>query len=255
MSLVPTAKQLGKQAFKPAVGATQKAIKFGAKTFRFGRMKVNTFNKTPLGKALKDSKVDRDKISSINQLSAAARARAERDKENQKAKETVNLLGIGTEDFFSPPKRKTPPRPINPRKFFNKKLAEFLNPKSPSGNETQSPKAKAGYFGTPNYNGMGFKGVGTAGYSSTAAANPNNSAHADFGDISAAMGPEAGGMVGTDVDWGWPVVLDLNNDGIQIIPLSHSTARFDIAGTGSRQVLAWPGRRKGCLFMTGTGIG
>jgi len=38
-----------------------------------------------------------------------------------------------------------------------------------------------------------------------------------------------------------PVVLDLGNDGIKIVPLSQSTARFDIAGTGHRQILAWVG--------------
>ena len=52
-----------------------------------------------------------------------------------------------------------------------------------------------------------------------------------------------------NADWGMPVVLDLNNDGnIKIIPLSRSTALFDIAGTGSRQVLAWPGPEDG-LFV------
>ncbi|MBT4085395.1 MAG: hypothetical protein HOC33_11815 [Alphaproteobacteria bacterium] len=65
-----------------------------------------------------------------------------------------------------------------------------------------------------------------------------SSSDSDYGD-----GQDWGGV--DFGDWGFPVVLDLNNDGIQIIPLSHSTARFDIAGTGSRQVLAWPGPDEG----------
>jgi hypothetical protein len=51
-----------------------------------------------------------------------------------------------------------------------------------------------------------------------------------------------------NADWGMPVVLDLNNDGnINIIPISQSSARFDIAGTGRRQVLAWVGPEDGLL--------
>ena len=62
----------------------------------------------------------------------------------------------------------------------------------------------------------------------------DSSSDGDYGDGQDWSGVDFGG-------WGFPVVLDLKNDGIDIVPLANSTARFDILGNGSRQVLAWPG--------------
>ncbi len=47
-----------------------------------------------------------------------------------------------------------------------------------------------------------------------------------------------------DVDmnnWAFPVILDLDDDGFEIVPLSRSTARFDVLGDGRRRVVAWVG--------------
>jgi len=41
--------------------------------------------------------------------------------------------------------------------------------------------------------------------------------------------------------WGFPIVLDLGGDGIEIVPLGQSRAKFDISGDGRRQFLAWVG--------------
>jgi len=41
--------------------------------------------------------------------------------------------------------------------------------------------------------------------------------------------------------FGLPVLLDLDGDGIEIISLGQSRARFDMAGTGRKQIMAWPG--------------
>lgn len=96
-------------------------------------------------------------------------------------------------------------------------------------------------------------GIGMFGedYGPDVSADPDaGGGHADAGD-----GPEGGGDAsgssagefgsdtggGSGSGWGVPVVLDLGNDGITVIPLSQSTARFDLAGTGSRQIVAWPG--------------
>jgi hypothetical protein len=38
-----------------------------------------------------------------------------------------------------------------------------------------------------------------------------------------------------------PVLLDLNGDGIDIIPLGQSRAHFDIDGDGRKQIMAWVG--------------
>jgi hypothetical protein len=150
----------------------------------------------------------------------------------------------------------------------NQNTVAASNPAEVSDNSMGTPTASQGpqgYFGDPTYSGAGFQGVGTSGYgapangdngSSASAGGNNNGADysgsadngfaGDFGDGHADVAGQAGGY---DGGWGWPVILDLNNDGnIRIIPLSHSTARFDIASTGSRQVLAWPGPEEG-LFV------
>jgi Ca2+-binding RTX toxin-like protein len=46
-----------------------------------------------------------------------------------------------------------------------------------------------------------------------------------------------------------PVVLDLNNDGVDIIPQNESTAYFDIDGDGFRQKTAWAGSTDGFLVL------
>jgi len=48
-------------------------------------------------------------------------------------------------------------------------------------------------------------------------------------------------------DFAYPIVLDLGGDGIEIIPLGQSRAKFDINGDGRRQFLAWVGPNDGLL--------
>ena len=126
----------------------------------------------------------------------------------------------------------------------NQNTVAASNPAEVSDNSMGTPTASQGpqgYFGDPTYSGAGFQGVGTSGYgapangdngSSASAGGNNNGADysgsadngfaGDFGDGHADVAGQAGGY---DGGWGWPVILDLNNDGnIRIIPLSHSTA-------------------------------
>mgnify|MGYP001222866806 CR=1 FL=1 len=66
----------------------------------------------------------------------------------------------------------------------------------------------------------------------------STSADMDFGDV---------GFDSDDGAFGPPVLLDLDGDGITIIPLGQSRARYDIDGDGRRQHLAWPGPEDGLL--------
>ena len=92
-----------------------------------------------------------------------------------------------------------------------------------------------------------YRGNQNTGGNDSSPPPANNSFHADFGDGHAAdpgvaAATEAGyGGVATDNNFVWPVVLDLGGDGIEIVPLGQSRARFDIDGDGRRQLLAWVG--------------
>ena len=65
---------------------------------------------------------------------------------------------------------------------------------------------------------------GTSGSADTSSAG-------NYGDGQDWSGVDFGG-------WGFPVVLDLGDDGIEIVTLDDSTARFDIDGDGRQQLLA-----------------
>jgi hypothetical protein len=47
---------------------------------------------------------------------------------------------------------------------------------------------------------------------------------------------------GMDMDnWAFPVIIDLDGDGIQIIPVGESRAQFDMDDSGRKQIMAWAG--------------
>lgn len=61
-----------------------------------------------------------------------------------------------------------------------------------------------------------------------------------------------------DIDYGsiaWPVVLDLDGDGIEITPLSSSNVFFDMAGDGRQHRTAWAGSGDGVLVFDADGDG
>jgi hypothetical protein len=115
-------------------------------------------------------------------------------------------------------------------------------------------------FGIPEFGDFGENG----GFNGKDFAIPDVPSFGDFGDGHAAgsapsTGSDAGmghandGMgLGSDTEgaggWGFPVVLDLNNDGrLEIIPPTQSRAQFDILQTGRKQILAWVGPDDGLL--------
>jgi Ca2+-binding RTX toxin-like protein len=50
-------------------------------------------------------------------------------------------------------------------------------------------------------------------------------------------------------DWYWPIVLDLNNDGVDITSKLDSVVYFDIDGDGAREQTAWAGPQDGFLVI------
>jgi hypothetical protein len=55
--------------------------------------------------------------------------------------------------------------------------------------------------------------------------------------------------------YGLPVVLDLDGDGIELVPVERSRARFDMNGDGSRDRLGWVGSDDGILVLDRNGNG
>lgn len=55
--------------------------------------------------------------------------------------------------------------------------------------------------------------------------------------------------------YGLPVVFDLDGDGIELIDLSHSRARFDVDGDGVKERIGWVGRDDGILALDRNGNG
>jgi hypothetical protein len=238
-------------AVNPVFGIFSRAV-------GFGKNAKNAFDKTPIGKDIKNSSPFRSKESVFRNTMDRIAQEQERAKEESVAKEKAKTLGFGTEDFFqgtrtNKPNRKAKPRPLTYSSF------PWLDPQPNQGSVPSASRTTNGYFGDPTYSGQGFQGVGTSGYQSSP---DRNSAHGDFGDGHAAgsasspgsdVGMGKGGMgLGSDTEgaggWGFPVVLDLDqNGGIEIVPTSQSAARFNITDTGQRHVLAWPGPDDGLL--------
>jgi hypothetical protein len=55
--------------------------------------------------------------------------------------------------------------------------------------------------------------------------------------------------------YGLPVVLDLDGDGIELIDIAASKARFDVDGDGVRERIGWAGRDDGMLALDRNGNG
>ena len=55
--------------------------------------------------------------------------------------------------------------------------------------------------------------------------------------------------------YGMPVVLDLDGDGIELIEIARSQARFDINGDGTRERIGWVGADDGLLALDRNGNG
>ncbi|MYD23393.1 MAG: hypothetical protein F4X04_14335 [Holophagales bacterium] len=56
-------------------------------------------------------------------------------------------------------------------------------------------------------------------------------------------------------DGGKPIVLDLDGDGVELVPLEESTAFFDINGDGYRERMAWASADDGFLAYDKDGDG
>jgi hypothetical protein len=134
---------------------------------------------------------------------------------------------------------------------YAKSIAEAQYNAAQGGPSDQTTGSQS--FANTAENGWGATG-GSGGGSAESQAEANYNAaqggHADSSDGNdgsagnSSDGNTSDGQDWSGVDfngWGFPVVLDLGHDGIKIVPISRSTARFDIAGRPGRKVLAWPG--------------
>ncbi len=119
-----------------------------------------------------------------------------------------------------------------------------------SGLISSVSNAADGDFGDiGGYNGTGFNAFGNTGGSGGGQAESS----AEAGMDAAQGGPADSGAQSdansdtadtADVDMGdfaEPVILDLNSDGIDIVPLGKSNVAFDILGDGQMQLMAWVG--------------
>jgi len=99
------------------------------------------------------------------------------------------------------------------------------------------------------YNGTGFNAPGNTGGSGGGQAQSSAEAGMDAAqggpaDSAAQSDANSDTVDSADVDMGdfaEPVILDLNNDGFDIVPLSQSKVAFDILGDGQMQLMAWVG--------------
>jgi len=100
-----------------------------------------------------------------------------------------------------------------------------------------------GATATPGHSGgLPGSGAGNPGSAAEAGLEATESGQTtgmSVGETNAA-GADAVGA-GDDGQFGPPVLLDLNGDGIEIISLGQSRAHFDIDGDGRRQIMAWVG--------------
>ncbi|MDE0407260.1 MAG: hypothetical protein OXN81_05295, partial [Alphaproteobacteria bacterium] len=86
--------------------------------------------------------------------------------------------------------------------------------------------------------------------SGVAPGQSNPSTSTDTSTNSNTGGNENGGG-----DSGKPIVLDLDGDGVELVPLEESTAFFDINGDGYRERMAWASADDGFLAYDKDGDG
>ena len=233
------------------------------------------FNKTSTGRALEESKPYRQRLKSLEKFMEYLEKRdKERIAREKKAKEAREQRARNRERFAldkfeeSFTSAKPPTNPYDPG---------FFGVTGPKGNKRNVGKTYDPHFNSDKHP-LGDKwdkvspedGRNTGGTISGKPASPQEASYnaaqggpaddstgsdsfsgeaSDFGKGNGVgemgIGSDTGG--GSGSGWGVPVVLDLDGDGFDVVPLSRSTARFDIAGTGRRQVLAWVGPDDGLL--------
>ena len=80
-------------------------------------------------------------------------------------------------------------------------------------------------------------------------AAPAETTNSTFGSYNDGLG---GGYDGGR-SYGWPIVIDLNGDGVQLNPLGSSRASFDFDNDGYREATAWAGPQDGILVIDAGG--
>jgi hypothetical protein len=172
--------------------------------------------------------------------------------------------------FNREPLSKTDELPVNmpdPHPFPPFSEPEFFRPEEPEVPEYNGPDigADGDFGGSGGYRGDGRYNPPTSGDDFNPRYEPDDgndyafdpvpdvSVDGDFGgaggynggSVDASGGDsDAGGddFSGMDMDnWAFPVLIDLDGDGIQIIPIGDSRAQFDMDDSGRKQIMAWAG--------------
>ena len=100
--------------------------------------------------------------------------------------------------------------------------------------------------GDPGDGGPGSTGTGS-GNTSTTGGVPSIDSVSDPGFTGGYTGTQPDGNENGGGGDGKPIVLDLDGDGVELVPLKDSTARFDINGDGYREHMAWAAPDDGFL--------
>ena len=112
----------------------------------------------------------------------------------------------------------------------------------PGGGGPGGGGSGGGTTGSGEVGGIGGVDGGVTGGHSPGQSNGNGN-NGDDGD---ANGSGGGGK---------PIVLDLDGDGVELVPLEKSTARYDIDGDGERERMAWAAPDDGFLAYDADGDG
>lgn len=247
-----------------------------AKAISLAKKGKEALDKTPLGRTLEESKPYRQRLKSLEKfleylekqeeekISQGERAREAREK---RARERERFARENIEKSFTSSKPPTNPydpeffgvtgpgeKKLNVGKRYDPSFNDDDNPlgdgwtKSSEHDRESFEESFTSAKPPTNPHDPGFFGV-TGPKPRSGPSDGSTGSDSFSGEVSDSgtedIGSDSGG--GSGSGWGVPVVLDLDGDGFEIIPLSQSTARFDIAGTGRRQVLAWVGPDDGLL--------
>lgn len=159
----------------------------------------------------------------------------------------------------TPTNTNTNPQNPNP----NKQQPDDDDPGGPDGNDddgtsggTSSGGTSGG--GTSSSSGGGHVG-GIGGFHGTSDANsgvaPGDPGHGSQGNSNSNTDGTDTGNANGGGGGGKPIMLDLDGDGVELVPLEESTAFFDINGDGYRERMAWASADDGFLAYDKDGDG
>ena len=152
----------------------------------------------------------------------------------------------------------TPPKPTPPKPTPPTPTPPPQNP-LPQNPPSQSPTQNPPDNGDPGGEGPGDEGPGDGPTSTDPGVLEQDTvSDPNFGGpVSAPSAPADSGDQGNGDggDGGKPIVLDLDGDGVELVPLEESTAFFDINGDGYRTRMAWAAADDGFLAYDKDGDG